>query len=240
MMQRDQVIEAMDKNNGHATLGYLYQNVDTTDWKTKTPFASIRRIVQNERFFFKIRPGLWALKEQREKVLQMFDLKEGKQEAENIFNHTYYQGLIVEIGNLKSFKTYVPSQDKNKKFLDKPLKEGISLENIYEFSYPSIVKRASTVDVIWFNHRKFPYAFFEVEYSTDFQNSLRKYAELQDFHCHFLMVSPIEKKRQFEEIINSEVYKEIRGRVRFVDFQSISDLHTKTYEMAELQKRIKL
>ena len=52
------------------------------------------------------------------------------------------------------------------------MKKVCSLENIYEFSYPYIVHRASSVDIIWFNHRKLPYAFFEVEYSTDFQNSL--------------------------------------------------------------------
>jgi hypothetical protein len=31
----------MENNGGYATLGYLYQNVDVKDWKTKTPFASI-------------------------------------------------------------------------------------------------------------------------------------------------------------------------------------------------------
>jgi len=182
MEQSKLVIRAMENNGGYATLGYLYQNVNTKDWKTKTPFASIRRIVQDTRLFFKIRPGLWALNDYRDKVLEKFNLKTGENEQENTFNHTYYQGLIVEIGNLKNYKTHVPNQDKNKLFLEKPLKKVSSLEDIYEFSYPAIVRRANTIDVIWFNHRNLPYAFFEVEYSTDFQNSLGKYADLQDFN----------------------------------------------------------
>ena len=240
MEQRKQVITAMENNGGYATLGYLYQNVDVKNWKTKTPFPSIRRIVQNSRFFFKIRPGLWALNNYRDKVLEKFNLKTGKREQENTFNHTYYQGLIAEIGNLKNLKTHIPNQDKNKLFLEKPLSEVSSLEDIYEFSYPSIVQRARTIDVIWFNHRKLPYAFFEIEYSTDFQNSLGKYADLQDFNSKFILVSPIEKKRKFEDIINLEIFKEIKNRVEFIDFNYISDLHAKTIEYTELQKVIKL
>ena len=240
MNQSKQVITTMENNGGFATLGYLYQNVDVNNWKTKTPFASIRRIVQDSKFFFKIRPGLWALNDYRDKVLEKFNLKTGKQEQENTFNHTYYQGLIAEIGNLKNFKTHVPNQDKNRLFLEKPLKQVSSLEDIYNFSYPNIVRRATTIDVIWFNNRKLPYAFFEVEYSTDFQNSLGKYSDLQDFNSKFFLVSPIEKKRKFEEVINIDIFKEIKNRVQFVDFDYIAALHTKTIEIVEIQKVISL
>ena len=71
MKQHEAVIKAMKKNGGYATLEHLYQSalkVPGVKWKTKTPEASIRRIVQDERFFFKIRPGLWALKEYKDKL----------------------------------------------------------------------------------------------------------------------------------------------------------------------------
>jgi len=63
MKQYEAVIKVMENNGGYATLGFLNQEVlkiKDCIWLTKTPFASIRRIVQDERFFFKIRPGLWA------------------------------------------------------------------------------------------------------------------------------------------------------------------------------------
>ena len=78
MKQYEAVIEVMKSSGGYATLGNLYQkvfNIENVNWGTKTPFASIRRIVQDERFFFKIKPGLWALKEEKEKVLKLFDWK---------------------------------------------------------------------------------------------------------------------------------------------------------------------
>ncbi len=228
----------MEDNGGYATLGYLYQHVNVRNWKTKTPFASIRRIVQDSRFFFKIRPGLWALNDYRETVLKKFKLTTKKRKEEILFDHTYYQGLIVEIGNVLNFATHVPNQDKNRLFLEKPLKKIISLQDIYKFTYPEIVKRASTVDVIWFNRRKFPHAFFEIEHSTNFQNSLIKYADLQDFKARFYMVSPAEKRRKFEDLIGRDIFKDIKNRVHFKDYGSISNWHTTTFKLAELQESL--
>jgi len=57
MKQYEAVIEIMKKNGRYSTLGNLYKyvfSIENFSWGTKTPFASIRRIVQDERFFFKI------------------------------------------------------------------------------------------------------------------------------------------------------------------------------------------
>jgi hypothetical protein len=50
MKQYEQIIRVMENNSGYATLGYLYQNVDMKDWKTKTPFVSIRKTLITEEF----------------------------------------------------------------------------------------------------------------------------------------------------------------------------------------------
>ena len=60
MNQKEQVIEAMKNNGGYATLQQLNVLVDVSKWKSKTPYASIRRIVQVNNEFFKIKLGLWA------------------------------------------------------------------------------------------------------------------------------------------------------------------------------------
>lgn len=109
----------MEQNGGFATLGYLNQEVlkvPDVEWKTKTPFASIRRIVQDENFFFKIKPGLWALLSHKGKLpSDILSTSAVPKKEQEIFNHSYYQGLLVEIGNLKKYETFVSSQDKNKK-----------------------------------------------------------------------------------------------------------------------------
>ena len=79
--------------------------------------------------------------------------------------------MLLEIGKIRNFETFVPNQDKNKKYLQRPLKDFATIDKFYDFTYEYIVNRASMIDVSWFNERKFPQAFFEIEYSTDFKNS---------------------------------------------------------------------
>ena len=232
MKQHEQVIEVMRNNGGYATLGFLNQHVDVTNWKSKTPFASMRRIVQNDRYFFKIKPGLWALKKFEKQVLSVFKIENRRNiDKDNVFNHSYYQGLLVEIGNLKGYTTYIPSQDKNKIFLGQTLGSLSKIESIFEFTYQSIVKRAKTIDVIWFNDRKLPYSFFEVEHSTDIQNSLLKFNELQDFYSKFYIVSYSNRKKEFDSKINYVAFRDIKERTNFKDYEFISNLHTKSFEL---------
>jgi len=232
MNQSKEVIKVMEENGGFATLGYLYQTVDTSAWKTKTPFASIRRIVQDERFFFKIKPGLWALKKLEKEVLKKFKID--KEEKNKDFSHYYYQGLLLEIGNLRGYNTFIPSQDKNKLFLNKKLLELATITEIYSFTYQNVVNRARTIDVIWFNERKYPSYFFEVEHSTDFQNSLLKFYDLQDFKTEFFIVSSKSRLKEYNHKIQFSAFKKIKDRVKFVDYDFISHLHSKSYELKKV------
>src|SRR5665213_389858 len=172
MNQREAVVETMKANGGYATLGHLYREalkLSGIEWKTKTPFKSINRIVQDPKFFFKIRPGLWALVEGKDKLPS--DLRsEPKPESD----HSYYQGLLVELGNLKKQRTFVPKQDRGRRFLGKRLGDMVTLDDIYPFTYEEVVRRAATVDVIWFSERKMPTEFMEVENTTDMYSAFLK------------------------------------------------------------------
>jgi hypothetical protein len=236
--QRDQVIEAMKANGGYATFGQLNRLVDFANWGTKTPQASIRRIVQANDAFFRIRPGLWALKECENEVLRKFKLTGESEKNEEIFTHSYYQGLVVEIGNLKGLQTYVPPQDKNRKFLEKPLKDMTSLDAIYNFTYPEILSRAKSVDVIWFNERNLPASFFEIEHTTDIQNSLGKFFELQDYFARFFIVADKLRKARFDNIIDRKIFQPIRKRVDFVNYDDISRQHTYMSELSAIEHLI--
>jgi len=240
MKQYESVIEVMKANGGFATLGHLYLEalkIPEVQWKTKTPFASIRRIVQDPRFFFKIRPGLWALKEFKQKLPESI-VPVARESKRSEYAHSYYQGLLVEIGNLRKFNTFVPSQDKNKTFLTKPLSEYVTVHKIYPFSYDHLVKRVQTIDVVWFNERKMPDSFFEVEHSSDINNSLLKFIELQDFNVHFRIVADKNRKKEYHSKLSNNAFKPISEQVRFIDYETLSELHSKTIEISLLQERI--
>ena len=219
--QAQQVTDTLRKIGGYATLGDLYHLVDTKSWATKTPNESIRRIVQQSGEIFKIQPGLWALEECREEVMRKFDIEPQEEKSVERFTHGYYQGLIIEIGNMKHYTTYVPAQDQNRKFIEKPLKDICSTIHIPAFSYKELTDRARTVDVIWFNERNMPDTFFEVEHSTDIQNSITKFCDLQDFNSRFLIVAPQNRKEQFDKVISRTAFKDVKKRVSFSSYESI-------------------
>ncbi len=221
-IQSDQVIEVMEKNKGYATLGFLYEKVDVSNWKTKTPDASIRRIVQNEKIFFKIKPGLWALKAYKNKLSS--NLEDLINSKENEKAHSYYQGLLLEIGNFRKYDTFAPNQDKNKMFLEKKLFELRTIEKMYEFGYLDFIKKAQTIDVSWFKE-KMPYSFFEVEHSTDMYKSLIKFDTLKYFNCSFYIVANKKRKEEYNDKIGTKIFHNIRKRTNFLDYDSLSKLY---------------
>jgi len=239
MKQYEAVIKVMEENGGFATLGHLYQNVlkvKGCEWKTKTPFASMRRIVQDDRLFFKIKPGLWALNSYKDRLpFDVYPRDEINKIEKDKLDHSYYQGLLVEIGNLKNFETFVPYQDKNKSYLGKILNDVTSIKKFYEFSYDFIIKKAQTIDVSWFNMRKMPVCFFEIEYSTNIQNSLLKFNELQDFNSKFFIIADNIRKKEFEDKISLSAFKEIMKRVNFMDFTSLSEWHSNEYKISSIR-----
>ena len=235
MKQKDYVIKAMLDNGGFSTLQQLNRDVDVSSWGTKTPFASIRRIVQTNNEFFKIQPGLWGLSAFKDKIFDKLQITFNDKKSVDNFTHSYFQGIITEIGNIRNFETYIPPQDKNKLFLDKKLSEIATMNSIYNFTYPEILRKAKTVDVVWFNERKLPAAFYEVEHSTDIKNSLNKFFELQDFRAKFFIIAAKERENQFKDIIASSIYKDIKNLVQFVNYDDL----VKQYESEHnLIKRI--
>jgi len=221
---------AMRQNGGYATLSHLYlaaPRVPQSQWGTKTPFASIRRIVQTRPQFFRIRPGLWGLAEQRHDILRSLNIASTSNRDDILdFDHTYYQGLAVEIGAFRGFETRVPNQDSGKLFLNRRLRDVATLEQCHDFSYPNLVQRAKGVDVLWFNQRKMPSAFIEIEFTTDFYNSLLKFCDLQDFRARFLIVSDMARKREYDQKLACAAFADIRQLVTFVDFEQIASLHS--------------
>ncbi len=242
MKQYEAVMETLEMLGGVATLGELNKEVfkiKDCEWRTKTPFASIRRIVQQTKGIYKIKPGLYGL-EKYKKQLEgrgiITETDENKDSAEICkFNHTYYQGVLLIIGKYHNMQTFIPNQDKNKKFYNgQKLQELATLHEQPHYSYPQFIKRSSTIDTIWFNDRNMPDSFFEIEHSTDIQNSLLKFYDLQDFYARMVIVADIKRIYEFEHKMRLYAFKELNAkkRVSFLSYEAL----IKQYEI-ELEKQ---
>lgn len=241
MTQAQAVIETIDKLGGIATLNQINQHIfEIGDcvWKTKTPFASVRRIVQQTKGIYKIKPGLYALETHRKRLehdgIYVQTEKNENDESVKTFNHSYYQGLLLEIGRMRRLDTYVPNQDKHKKFLTTPLGSIRTLQSIPSYSYANLVARSSTIDVIWFNTNHMPHSFYEIEHTTDIQNSLLKFNDLQDFYVRMVIVANEKRRSEYVNKLNYTAFDSLRNNNR-VSFLSYEDLD-KQYEQ-ELQKQ---
>ncbi|MGH7941912.1 MAG: hypothetical protein ACREFR_12670, partial [Limisphaerales bacterium] len=194
-------------------------------WQTKTPNASIRGIVQLSKEIYKIRPGLYALISKKgllEARGIIAETKENRAAAEVAeFSHYYYQGLLMTIGKLRSFDCWCPDQDKNRLCLNEKLGALRTLGEIPPFSYPGLVSRSATVDVIWFNGRNMPSDFFEVEQQGEMQNSLLKFNDLQDFSAQMVIVAGQVHRSAYEKKKKYSAFESIRNRLKFLSYESL-------------------
>ena len=79
----------------------------------------------------------------------------------------------------------------------------------------------------WFNVRKYPSSFFEIEHSTDIYNSLLKFVELQDFRTSFYIVADSQRQAEFEGKISMSAFAPIKSLVKFWDYDLVLDFHAK-------------
>lgn len=242
MKQYEAVLETIEKLGGIATLQQLNQEVfkiESCKWNTKTPFASIRRIVQQTKGIYKIKSGLYALETHRKQLEEngiVIETEQNKNSQIVIdFNHSYYQGLLLSIGNLKGLKTFAPNQDKNKKFANQKIDNIRTLHELPTYTYSHLVQRSSSIDVIWFNERNMPDSFFEVEHSTDISNSLQKFNDLQDFHTKMYIVADIKRYNEFISKLSYVSFDFIRKDKR-VAFLSYNELEKQYEQIVAKQK----
>ena len=226
-----QVASALQQLGGIATLSQLTRHLlapsgDATNWATKTPEATIRRIVRNTPDYIHVlKPGLYCLREFASKFEEQYNLPEKGDAPSNVVerNHWHYQGLLLEIGNARDYKTYAPAQDRNRAFGNQKLGDVCGTTRLPNFGYQHFTRRARTVDVIWFNRRDMPAKLFEVEFSTDMLNSLAKFNELRDFHAQFTIVAPPHRKSHFDDRVAMDTFHEIRRRVIFISTDQIDN-----------------
>lgn len=79
-----------------------------------------------------------------------------------------------------------------------------------------------------------PHSFFEIEHSTDIQNSLLKFNDLQDFYVRMAIVADIKRKPEFETKMRFHAFDDLRlnNRVSFLSYDAL----IKQYEM-EVEKQ---
>lgn len=154
------------------------------------------------------------IKKQAELVtIKAVEAKKAKRPAKiDVSKLTHWDaiGMLVELGNLLGFETYVA--DPKKKYNGRPLKELTTLEEPPE-EFKGI-KDIERVDVIWFNKFVPPSCFFEVEDGSNMRDALQRLFQAGHFNAKFFVVSPAANKPKFERWVNTAPYKHMQYNFR--------------------------
>lgn len=138
------------------------------------------------------------------------------EEEIKVSNHWDAIGVLLELGRILGYKTYVAHP--SKKYKDKKLRDIAELKDIPEKfrGYRGMEK----VDVIWFAENP-PYYFFEVEDKGDIKTALHKMYQAKDLEAKFFIISPIERLQDFEKYINTEPYVNIKKKYKFKSYEDL-------------------
>jgi hypothetical protein len=243
---KDAVRQAIIDNGYVATLKQIYETVPKyRQMSGNTPQKTIQAIVQNHNIgniFVRLklsdksikRTGLYGLTEFMDKIPQEYNPNVVKDETQQqAITHSYIQGMLLEIGNLRGLKTFSPASDKNKIYAGKTIGELATLERLPIFTYDKIVDITKNIDVVYVNERKYPSAIIEIEHTTNFKNSLLKFLELQDFRLEMKIVAPMERKQEFEKVISMSAFSSIAKHVKFVDYNAVTRLYDAQLKLFE-------
>ena len=120
----------------------------------------------------------------------------------------------------------------------------VSLSRVPQFTYQKLVHKIGSVDVLWFQHNSLdpellmPKALFEVEHTTDIQNSLLKFQELRWFFVNMFIVADNKRRTEFAEKMKYSAFSELRNnkRVEFVSYDQLVG----QYNMVSAQPSVSL
>jgi len=169
-----------------------------------------------------------------ELLLRPLELNEVRSSAEESI-HAVLQGRLLEIGNIRGFKTYSP--DKSKTFNKRKLSEISSLDTCPNLEF-SDYNTLRNIDVIWFsekNRKLIPEQAFEVEISTGTWSGVGRLATLIDYrHVRLYIISNDSKK--YLQVMHS--FADYESRYKFVYTEALSDLYASEKSLKELRYKV--
>lgn len=236
MTKVDAIEQVMKANGGTANLNLIYENIEkyyppakqSKDWDAGIRGVLYRELKKGNRFK-RIGLSLYALTEYTEQPRPTNDVK----------MHSYIEGLCVELGNFKKYKTY--TADPSATYRDNMCVGSFtSLKEIPQFSYNNILTEAKRIDVIWFNDSKllFPKMAFEIVDSIGTLNgAFNRSLQLQHFNTQFFIVAPEEHRKKFVQTSNLEIYNPTKDRFKFISYTDIISMYDNAFTLNKLETK---
>ncbi len=76
----------------------------------------------------------------------------------------------------------------------------------------------------------FPFSFFEIEHTTDFNRSLIKLGDFGFLAAKFCIVAAKRREEEFHRTLGQEVFRFLRERVEFLAYEDLQKDYERTRE----------
>lgn len=237
MTKVDAIEQVMLSHGGAASLSLIYDEIEkyypaakvSRDWAAGIRGVLYRELNTGTRFK-KIGISIYALSNYKEESVP----------KEKIRMHSYIEGICIELGNFKKYRTY--TADPSAIYRDNlSLNNFTSLKELPSFTYPQIVNEVKNIDVLWLssNGLIFPEKAFEIVDSVGTLNgAFNRCAQLQNIYSHFYIVAPEKHHDKYDKTIHLEIYKDIRDRFTFINYDDIINLYENAAKANNIENKI--
>jgi hypothetical protein len=132
------------------------------------------------------------------------------------------------------YDTYSP--DRSKEAYGQKLVGLITLEEIPQFTTPSLLDTIKNVDVIWFED-EFPVCCFEIEHTTGVTQGLLRLYQTSKLSTKLFVVAPTDVLKKFEREMNKIPFKKIRNQYIFRSYDDLVRFSHLAEDYTELKKK---
>lgn len=227
---KDLVAEALSELGGEGHLSEINSLLEGHPKTLTNPTwqATIRRVVRQYSLFEPVTDskGCYRLTPPLPPALQEAEVSTDDPEI----GHAEAQGMLVRLGQLYGFDTYVPKTDQTiREFQGQPLRELVTVKDCSDIFRGPNAKANALVDVLWFtddHEGLYPAFAFEVEHTTDVKNGMLRLAGLPHRYTVPLYIVGSERERtRFERFITIDPFRQFAHRLRFQAYEALETLY---------------
>lgn len=228
---KDVVRDALLELGGQGHLSEINEKVKGHP-KTKTNPTwqdTIRRVVRQYKIFEPVPPersGIYKLVEETQVKIESQAFTE-----EPEINHGIAQGMLVMIGKIYGYETFVPLRDQTiRVFQGKPLGDFVTVADCTDIFRGPNVSKIREIDALWFDeddYGLFPIYAFEVEETTGVKSGLDRLLKIpKRFLVKFYIIAPsASEKALFDRYVNQTPFRNFKDRFSFKYYKELEELY---------------
>ena len=236
MTKVEAIERVLQDNGGAASLSFIYENIEQYYPGAKDPReweAGIRGVLYRDlgKRFKRVGLSLYSLVNYKEEKAPTKD---------KVRMHSFMEGICLEWGNFKNFKTY--TADPSAVYRDNiKLKDIATISELPPFTYPEILQEAKHIDVLWFNPKSFMYPQYAIEVVdsiSTLNNAFNRCLQLQNLHTKFIIVAPEKHHEKYNQTLRLETYQREQHRFIFLNYDDLKKIYQHSAQLHELEAKI--